>query len=88
MAKSLKDKVTEALQEAVGLDATIQLDDVVPDKVAGVVLSGSFASQSPSDRQDLIWKHLDLHLSPFERTRVVFIVADTPEEYAALKAAV
>jgi hypothetical protein len=87
MAKSLKDKVTEALKEALGESAHIELEDVPTDKVAGLVLSGSFASQSPSERQDRIWKHLDGHLSPFERTRVVFIVTDTPEEYDALKKA-
>lgn len=87
MAKSLKDKVAEALKEAVGEDARIELEDVPGDKVGGLVLSGSFAGQSASDRQDHIWKHLDAHLSPFERTRVVFIVTDTPEEYETLKAA-
>ena len=84
MEKSLKDKVADALGEALGDDARIQLDDVAPDKVAGLVLSGSFASQTPTERQDHIWKFLDLRLSPFERTRVVFIVTDTPEEYDAL----
>jgi hypothetical protein len=87
MAKSLRDKVTEALTEAVGEGARIQLDDVPGDKIEGLVLSGSFASQSASERQDHIWKHLDAHLSAFERTRVVFIVTDTPEEYEALRAA-
>jgi hypothetical protein len=87
MAKSLKDKVTEALHEAVGTDARIELEDVLPDKVSGVVLSDSFAAQSPSERQDRIWKSLDGHLSPFERTRVVFIVTDTLEEYEALRKA-
>ena len=87
MAKSLKEKVGEALKEAVGDDARIELEDVAPDKVGGFVLSGSFAKQTPTERQDHIWKSLDLHLSPFERTRVVFIVADTPEEYEALKEA-
>ena len=51
------------------------------------MLTGSFASQSPGERQDLIWKHLDEHLNTFERTRVTFIVTDTPEEYEALKKA-
>lgn len=87
MAKSLKDKVADALREAVGESARIDLEDVPGDKVGGLVLSGSFAGQSASDRQDQIWKHLDAHLSPFERTRIVFIVTDTPEEYEALKAA-
>lgn len=89
MAKSLRDKVTDALKEAVGEDpkAVIELDDVAPDKVGGFVLSGSFAPQTPSERQDRIWKALDAHLNAFERTRVVFIVTDTPEEYEALKTA-
>jgi hypothetical protein len=87
MAKSLKDKVTDALKEAVGAQARIELEDAPGDKVGGLVLSGSFARQSPSERQDHIWKHLDAHLTPFERTRVVFIVTDTPEEYEALKKA-
>jgi hypothetical protein len=85
--KSLKQKVTDALGEALGSDARIQLDDVAPDKVAGLVLSGSFASQTPTERRDHIWKFLDLHLNPFERTRVVFIVTDTPDEYNALQKA-
>jgi hypothetical protein len=87
MAKSLKDKVTDALREAVGAEARIELEDAPGEKIGGLVLSGSFASQSPSERQDKIWKHLDAHLTPFERTRVVFIVTDTPEEYEALKKA-
>jgi hypothetical protein len=87
MEKSLKDKVTEALSEAVGNDANIQLEEVPPDKVGGLVLSGSFAKQTPTERQDQIWKFLDLRLTPFERTRVVFIVTDTPEEYDALRKA-
>lgn len=87
MAKSLKDKVEEALKEAVGEDARIELEDVAPDKVGGLVLSDSFAKQTPTERQDHIWKSLDQHLSAFERTRIVFIVTDTPEEYDALKKA-
>ncbi len=87
MAKSLLDKVADALKEAVGEDAHIELEVVPNDKIGGLVLSGSFASQSPSERQDRIWKSLDLHLSRFERTRVVFIVTDTPEEYETLKKA-
>jgi len=87
MAESLKDKVAAALKEAVGADAQIELEDVSGDKVGGLVLSGSFATQSPSERQDRIWQSLDRHLNSFERTRVVFIVTDTPDEYAALKKA-
>jgi hypothetical protein len=87
MAKSLKDKVAAALREAVGADGHIELDDAPEGKVGGVVLSASFATQSPGERQDRIWRHLDAHLDTFERTRVTFIVADTPDEYEALRKA-
>ena len=87
MEKSLRDKVTDALKEAAGEDARIELEEVAGGKVGGFVLSGSFAGHSASDRQDQIWKHLDARLSTYERTRVVFIVTDTPEEYETLKAA-
>ena len=87
MAKSLKEKVIDALKEAAGEDAEIRLDDEPGETIGGLVLSGSFASQSPNERQEHIWKHLDERLTPFERARVVFIVTDTPEEYEAMKKA-
>jgi hypothetical protein len=37
MAKSLKDKVADALEEAVGKDARIELEDMPGDKVGGLV---------------------------------------------------
>jgi hypothetical protein len=87
MEKSLRSKVRKALKEAAGAHAHIELEHVAPDKIAGVVLSGSFAKQTPTERQDHIWKSLDAHLSPAERTRIIFIITDTPEEYEALKKA-
>ncbi len=87
MAKSLMNKVRAALKEAVGADARIDLDVVPPDKIRGLVLSRSFAKQTPSERQDRIWKSLDKLLNRSERTRVVFIVTDTPDEYKALSRA-
>jgi hypothetical protein len=87
MAKSLKDKVTDALKEAVGADARIELEDAPGNEIGGLVLSGSFATKSFGERQDLIWRHLDAHLNTNERSRVVFIVTDTPDEHEALKRA-
>jgi hypothetical protein len=87
MAKSLKKKVTDALREALGRGTHIELEDAPNGKVGGIVLSRSFAKKSPTERQDHIWKYLDASLTPHERTRVTFIVADTPEEYEALKRA-
>lgn len=86
MEKSLKEKVEEALRAAVPDASTVELN-VEDGKVGGLVLSGLFASMSPSARQDLIWEQLDKSLNTFERTRVVFIVTDTPKEYEALKKA-
>jgi hypothetical protein len=77
--------VKEALTEAVGEDAHIQLDEVPGDRIEGVVLSRSFANQSVAERQDHIGKHLDTRLSPSERSRIVFILTDTPEEFEALR---
>lgn len=84
---SLRDKVHMALVRAVGDDARIELEDVVPDKIGGVVLSERFARLSPTERQDYIWRYLDEALTPYERTRVVFIVTDTAEEYEAVRSA-
>lgn len=83
---NLKAKVEHALRSACQPDPTpvIELEDVPPDKVAGQVLSGSFGSMSPSERQDRIWLYLDQALTPAERTKISFIVTDTPEEHEAL----
>jgi hypothetical protein len=80
-------KVVDGLRAAVGDGARVELEDGPGDRVGGVVLSGSFATLSPGERQDLIWRHLDDNLTPFERTRITFIVTDTPEEYETLRKA-
>jgi hypothetical protein len=87
MAKSLKAKVTSALQEAVGRDAQIELEVVPGGDIVGHVLSRTFARESGTERQDRIWKVLDRRLTRPERRRVTFIVTDTPREYAVLKKA-
>lgn len=86
MEPELKQKIESALRLACKDDssATIQLDDVPPNRVAGVVLSTVFAPLSPHERQDLIWRELDHALTPHERTRITFILTDTPEEYRLL----
>jgi len=89
MDEQLKDRVRQALLAACRNDpkATVELEDVAPDKVAGTVLSATFEPLSPSERQERIWEELDQLLTPAERTRIVFIVADTPEEYEAIREA-
>jgi hypothetical protein len=86
MGSTLKEKVERALRKASEDDprAVIELEDVPPDKVAGRVLSSSFGPLSPSERQDRIWTHLDDALDAHERTKIVFIVTDTPEEWRTL----
>jgi hypothetical protein len=87
MEKPLIDKVREALEAACQPDPTpdIRLETAPPDKVTGLVLSRTFAKQSPSRRQARIWKQLKAKLTSHEQARVLFIVADTPEEHAALQ---
>lgn len=83
---NLRAKVEHALRSARQPDPApvIELEDVPPDKVAGQVLSDSFRSMSPSERQDRIWLYLDQALTPAERTKISFIVTDTPKEHEAL----
>jgi len=87
MGPKLTEKVERALRKACEDDpqAVIELEDVPPDKIAGRVLSGSFGALSPSERQDRIWTHLDNALDARERTKIVFIVTDTPEEWRILR---
>jgi hypothetical protein len=82
----LKNKVEQALRKACenDQDVEIRLDDVEPDRIGGLVLSVVFEPLSPTDRQDLIWQFLDDALTTYERTRISFIVTDTPREYAVL----
>jgi len=89
MGPKLKEKVERALRKACEEDprAVIELEDVPPDKIAGRVLSGSFGPLSPAERQDRIWMHLGDALDARERTKIVFIVTDTPEEWRILREA-
>lgn len=87
MEESLKSKVVAAIVEVVGNDAHVELEDFPPDKITGTVLSRSFETLSGVERQDRLWDALDRHLTRSERARVVFIVADTPEEYEAIRRA-
>lgn len=83
----MKQKVRKALDAAandLGATAEVVLEDVPPNRIAGRMLSPGFAQLSPSERQDLIWRHLDDELNAYERTLVSFIVTDTPTEYAIL----
>jgi hypothetical protein len=87
MPKSVKDKVVAALMEATGSNATIRFDDRLDGMIGGLVLSDSFAGQPIAKRQRDIRKYLEAHLNVFERTRLVFIATETPEEHDALNKA-
>jgi stage V sporulation protein SpoVS len=86
MDESLKEKVAAALAEACKPDdrPEIQLDDA-GSSIGGLIVSGSFAGKSPHERQDHIWHFLDQKLNPHERTRISFIVTETPEEHRVLE---
>ncbi len=84
--ENLKKKVEAALAEACKPDGDpeIQLDDA-GNRLAGLIISGSFAGKSPHQRQDHIWHYLDEALSGYERTLISFIVIETPEEHRVLQ---
>ncbi len=85
MEPSLKKKIEEALHAACApAPADVLLEDAGSDRVGGQVVSVAFDGLRPSERQDLLWKHLDAALTPREATRISFIVADTPAERDAL----
>ena len=87
MERDLIEKVRDALLEACKPDAAPDIRlTVEPDgRITGFALSSIFGDMRYSDRQDLLWKHLDAKLTLEERDRVVFIAADTTEEYDAIQ---
>jgi acid stress-induced BolA-like protein IbaG/YrbA len=88
MAATIKPKVQQALQTLIvepSAGDKLELEDVPPNKVAGTLISSKFEGLTHAQRQDLIWDELDAALDTYERTRVVIILAHTPEEYEARK---
>jgi stress-induced morphogen len=85
MESKLKKKIEDALREACApARVDVLLEDAGSDRVGGQVVSTAFDGLRPSQRQDLIWKHLEAALTAHEATRISFIVADTPAERDAL----
>jgi hypothetical protein len=84
--EALKKKIANALRKACLPDRTpaIELETTAVNRVGGLVISKRFARMTPTERQDLIWRHLDQVLTPQEARRVSFIVTDTKEEHDAL----
>ncbi|MCK6533490.1 MAG: virulence RhuM family protein [Polyangiaceae bacterium] len=62
MDANLRTRIEQALLKACPDDPTarINLEDVPPDKIAGYVLSTTFEKWSPSERQELIWKEVEI----------------------------
>jgi hypothetical protein len=52
--------------------------------VAGTIVSTAFSGMTGTERQDLIWESLDKALTPYERTKIVIILAETPREHKVL----
>ena len=85
--QTLKSKVKAALDRFVtdtSVEA-IELEDVPPGKVAGTLVSKQFEGKPTPARQDLVWDALDAALDEYERTRVVIVLAETPEEHQLYK---
>ena len=70
MEPTLKKKIEDALRAACApAPAIVLLEDAGSDRVGGQVVSTAFDGLRPSQRQDLIWKHLDAALTAHEVVR-------------------
>lgn len=86
MEEELRRKVVDALRQACLPDPKpdIRLEETGAEHLGGSVISTRFEEMAPSARQDVIWQQLDKALSPPERSRITFIVAETKEEHDEL----
>jgi acid stress-induced BolA-like protein IbaG/YrbA len=50
------------------------------EKVSGYVVSSEFAGMEDADRQDRVWDVLEKNLSPAEQSRILSVLAYTPDE--------
>lgn len=78
------EKVETLLKNSFPPPDTVRLED--DDGIIGTVVSERFVGMPTFDRITIIWDLLDDHLTRDERSRVVLIVASTPEEEIAYSA--
>ncbi len=50
------------------------------EKISGYVVSREFAGMEDADRQDRVWDVLEKNLSPAEQSRILSVLAYTPDE--------
>ena len=50
------------------------------DKISGYIVSREFKGMEDADRQDRVWDVLEKILSPNEQSRILSVLAYTPEE--------
>jgi hypothetical protein len=53
------------------------------DKISGYIVSREFAGMEDADRQDRVWDVLEKILSPSEQSRILSVLAYTPEDRPA-----
>lgn len=87
---NLERKIVAALRPVLRVnerdDRLITLNRLSNHSVAGRVVSGSFDGETPYQRQERIWQHLEKALEPAERAKITFIAAETPQEHEELMA--
>ena len=49
-------------------------------KISGYVIAREFAGMEDADRQDRVWDVLESNLSPAEQSRILKVIAYTPDE--------
>jgi acid stress-induced BolA-like protein IbaG/YrbA len=81
----LKKKIARSIRAACAPhSAEVHFETTGTVHVGVDVISKRFDKLTPSERQNLIWQHLDTDLTPSEAMHVSFIFAATPREHKGL----
>ena len=82
---SLKQKIRTLLRGGPFADAgdAVDVSDGEADDIHVVVFSRKFDGLDLQERQDLIWPHLEMNLSPDEWGQVTVIVVVSPDQAKA-----
>lgn len=73
-------EVKEVLSRMGLVDPLVELEVAPNGKVGGFVISRSFERVDPSDRQSMVWKEFEAHLSLEKQLQIISVITLTPDE--------
>lgn len=82
---ALKDELTAVMTDPEsGLEEPVlDLEEAPNGKVAGFIISRTFAGKSQLERQNMVWDYLDRRLKQKQILRIISLVTVTPDEAKA-----